>query len=85
MPNLSAYTPSIFALLLACLFISIPTLAVIIVAGSLISFALVYASIITRLSKLQKDARNSVSSAPGFKNITVQMFERGGTWFKNPS
>jgi len=84
MPNLSAYTPSIFALLLASFFISFPILAVVLVSGSLVAFALIYASIITRLWKMQKNSRDSFSAAPGFKNVTFQMFEKSGTWFKSP-
>lgn len=85
MPKLSSYTPSIFAIFLASVFINFPFLAVILVSGSLIAFAAIYASIITRLWKLQRDSRESFVQPPGFKNVTVQMFEKSGTWFKNPN
>jgi hypothetical protein len=91
MPSLTSYAPSIFAFLLASIFIEFPFLAVIVVAGSLITFGILYASIITRLWKIQRDSRNSFGAAPefknvpGFKNVTVQMFEKSGTWFKSPN
>ena len=83
MPSLASYAPSIFAFLLACIVIRFPFLAVLIVAGSLIAFAAVYASIVTRLWKMQRDSRDTFSQTPGFKNVTVQMFQRGGTWIKS--
>ena len=82
MPKLTAYTPSIFAIFLASVFINFPTLAVVLVSGSLIAFAAIYASIITRLWKLQRDPRGSFVQPPRFKNVTVQMLEKSGTWFK---
>jgi hypothetical protein len=85
MPKLTAYIPSIFAIFLASIFINFPTLAVILVSGSLIAFAVIYASIITRFWKIQRDSRESFIHPPRFKNVTVQMFEKSGTWFKNPN
>jgi hypothetical protein len=84
MPSFSFYLPSVFAIILAWIFIAVPQLAVLLVAGLLIGFAIFYAVLITKLSKLTKDARNSFDNAPTFKQVTVQMFEKGGTWFKNP-
>lgn len=85
MPKLTAYIPSIFAILLASVFMNFPALAVLLVSGSLIAFAVIYASIITRLWKIQRDSRESFIQPPRFKNVTVQMFEKSGTWFKNPN
>ena len=87
MPNLAIYTPSIFAFLLACVFISFPALAVLLVSGALIGFAVIYATMIHRLTSLRGDIAKSLQDNPGFKKdtfktVTVQMFEKGGTWIK---
>jgi len=84
MPRLSSYTPSIFAFLLGCLFMAYPILAAILVSGALFSFALFYATMITKLTQLQRDAKESFESQPNFRKVTFQMFEKGGTWFRHP-
>lgn len=83
MPGLYSYAPSVFAVLLAGVFIEFPFLAVLLVAGGLIAFAAIYATIVTRLLRIQKDSLDAFNQTAGFKNITVQMFKRGGTWIKS--
>jgi hypothetical protein len=85
--HFSAYLPSFFAFALAYIFLRVPALAALLVSGALLVFAVGYALLIHKLSALRRSFPSEQedplgNNPPGFRQVTVEMFRRGGTWIK---
>lgn len=76
---MAKYYPALFAFLLGALVVSIPLIAVLLVAIPLFGFAFSYSAMIYRLSRMPHDSMVvELGGEPGFNSVSGYMFKQRG-------
>ena len=76
---MTKYYPALFAFLLGALVVSIPLIAVLLVAVPLFGFAFSYSAMIYRLSRMPHDSMVvELGGEPGFNSVSGYMFKQRG-------